>query len=156
MREGVLWTNLSRRELSRRLCEMGTPAGRYVVRKLLKKSGMGQRTARKKKSMGAHPDRNAQFEKIAKLKAQYAANAEPVISMDSKKKELIGNFSRAGHTHTQAPVETLDHDFPSAAQCQKTIPMPSACCCCVTEVAAMHLTGMSSRKNCRNWRIDWA
>jgi hypothetical protein len=114
MRDGVLWTNLSRREISRRLHEMGTPASRHVVRKLLKKSGMGQRTARKKKSMGAHPDRNAQFEKIAKLKAQYLANAEPVISIDSKKKELIGNFSRDGHTLTQAPVETFDHDFPSS------------------------------------------
>lgn len=116
MREGVLWTNLSRREISRRLREMGTPAGRHVVRKLLKKSGLGQRTARKKKSMGAHPDRNAQFEKIAKLKTQYLANAEPVISIDSKKKELIGNFSRDGHTLTQVPVETLDHDFPSAGE----------------------------------------
>lgn len=116
MREGVLWSNLSRREISRRLREMGTPAGRHVVRKLLKKSGLGQRTARKKKSMGAHPDRNAQFEKIAKLKTQYLANAEPVISIDSKKKELIGNFSRDGHTLTQVPVETLDHDFPSAGE----------------------------------------
>jgi hypothetical protein len=115
MRQGVLWTNLSRREISRRLREMGTPASRYVVRKLLKKSGMGQRSARKKKSMGAHPDRNAQFEKITKLKAQYAANGEPVISIDTKKKELIGNFSRDGHTLTQAPVDTLDHDFPSAS-----------------------------------------
>lgn len=114
MRQGVLWTNLSRREISRRLREMGTPASRHVVRKLLIKSGMGQRTARKKKSMGAHPDRNAQFEKITKLKAQYAANGEPVISIDTKKKELIGNFSRDGHTLTQAPVDTLDHDFPSA------------------------------------------
>jgi Rhodopirellula transposase DDE domain len=116
MRENVLWTNLSRREISQRLHEMGTPAGRYVVRKLLKKSGMGQRTARKKKSMGAHPDRNVQFEKIAKLKTQYLANAEPVISIDTKKKEQIGNFSRDGHTHTQAPVQTLDHDFPSAGE----------------------------------------
>ena len=115
MRQGVLWTNLSRREISRRLREMGTPASRHVVRKLLKKSGMGQRSARKKKSMGAHPDRNAQFEKITKLKAQYAANGEPVISIDTKKKELIGNFSRDGHTLTQAPVDTLDHDFPSAS-----------------------------------------
>lgn len=115
MREGVLWTNLSRREISRRLREMGTPASRHVVRKLLKRSGMGQRTARKKKSMGAHPDRNAQFEKIAKLKTQYLANSEPVISIDTKKKELIGNFSRDGHTLTQAPVDTLDHDFPSAS-----------------------------------------
>jgi len=121
MREGVLWTNLSRREISRRLREMGTPASRYVVRKLLKKCGLGQRRARKKKSMGAHPDRNAQFEKIGKLKEKYFANGDPVISIDSKKKELIGNFSREGHTHTQSPVDTLDHDFPSAGD-GKVIP----------------------------------
>ena len=53
MRQGVLWTNLSRREISRRLAEMGTPASRHVVRKLLKKHGLGQRKACKKKSMGA-------------------------------------------------------------------------------------------------------
>ena len=60
MREGVLWTNLSRREISRRLAALGTPASRHVVRRLLKKHGLGQRKACKKKSMGAHPDRNAQ------------------------------------------------------------------------------------------------
>lgn len=114
MRQGVLWTNLSRREISRRLAQMGTPASRYVVRKLLKKHGLGQRKARKKKSMGAHPDRNAQFERIAQLKAQYLARGEPVLSIDTKKKELIGNFAREGHTHTQVPVQALDHDFPSA------------------------------------------
>lgn len=114
MREGVLWTNLSRCEISRRLAEMGTPASRHIVRKLLKKSGLGQRKARKKKSLGAHPDRNAQFENIAKFKALYLAQGNPVISIDTKKKELIGNFSREGQTHTQVQVETLDHDFPSA------------------------------------------
>jgi len=114
MREGVLWTNLSRREISRRLAAMGTPASRYVVRKLLKKYGLGQRKACKKKSMGAHPDRNAQFENIGQFKAEYLARGEPVISIDTKKKELIGNFAREGHTHTQAQVQTLDHDFPSA------------------------------------------
>lgn len=56
MHEVVLWTNLSRREISRRLAAMGTPASRYVVRKLLKKCGFGQRKACTKKSMGAHPD----------------------------------------------------------------------------------------------------
>lgn len=116
MREGVLWTNLSRCEISRRLREMETPASRRTVRKLLRKHGLGQRKARKKKSMGAHPDRNAQFENIARLKAEYLAAGEPVISIDTKKKELIGDFAREGHTHTQAPVETLDHDFPSAGQ----------------------------------------
>ena len=116
MREGVLWTNLSRCEISRRLRDMDTPASRLTVRKLLKQHGLGQRKARKKKSMGAHPDRNTQFENIARLKADYLTTGDPVISIDTKKKELIGDFAREGHTHTQIPVETLDHDFPSAGQ----------------------------------------
>ena len=73
MREGVLWTNLSRREISRRLREMGTPASRHTVRKLMKKHHLGQRKVRKKKALGAHPDRDAQFQNIAKLQAEYRA-----------------------------------------------------------------------------------
>ena len=61
MREGVLWTNLSRREISRRLAELGAPASRHTVRKLMKYHGLGQRKVRKKSS-GAHPDRDTQFE----------------------------------------------------------------------------------------------
>lgn len=72
MREGVLWTNLSRCEISRRLAEMGSPASRHTVRKLLKKHGLGQRKARKKKSLGNHPDRNAQFENSANSKTSTA------------------------------------------------------------------------------------
>jgi hypothetical protein len=121
MREGVLWTNLSRSEISRQLAEMGSPANRHTVRKLLKKHGLGQRKARKKKSLGNHPDRDAQFQNIAKLKAAYQNAGDPVISMDTKKKELIGNFAREGHTYTQAQVDTLDHDFPSAGE-GKVIP----------------------------------
>jgi hypothetical protein len=68
MREGVLWTNLSLRELSRRLIGMGTPASRRTIRRLLRKLKIGRRTARKKKTMGHHPDRNAQFENIARLR----------------------------------------------------------------------------------------
>lgn len=121
MREGVLWTNLSRREISRRLAGMGSPGSRHTVRKLLKKHGLGQRKARKKKSLGNHPDRDVQFQNIAKFKAAYQDAGDPVISMDTKKKELIGNFAREGHTYTQAQVDTLDHDFPSAGE-GKVIP----------------------------------
>lgn len=116
MRDGVLWTSLSRSEINRRLAEMGTPASRHTVRKLLKKHGLGQRKTRKKKPLGSHPDRDSQFQNIAKLKAAYLDKGEPVISIDTKKKELIGNFSREGHTYTQRPVDTLDHDFPSAGE----------------------------------------
>jgi hypothetical protein len=116
MREGVLWTHLSRREISRRLAELGTPASRHTVRQLMRKHGLGQRKVRQKKSLGAHPDRDAQFQNIARLKADYQAEGDPVIRIDSKKKELIGNFAREGHTHTQAPADALDHDFPSAGE----------------------------------------
>lgn len=121
MREGVLWTNLSRREISRRLEELGTPASRDTVRKLLRKHNLGQRKSRKKKALGNHPDRDAQFQNIAKLKASYLDAGDPVVSMDTKKKELVGNFSREGHTLTQEPEETLDHDFISAGE-GKVIP----------------------------------
>lgn len=115
MRAGVLWTNLSLCELSRRLRELGTPASRRVIRRLLRQLQVGRRTARKKKTMGHHPDRNAQFENIARLRREYQEAGDPIISVDTKKKELLGNFHRGGQTYTEQTVETFDHDFPSAA-----------------------------------------
>ena len=124
MREGVLWTNLSLRELSRRLVALGTPASRRTIRRLLRQRKLGRRTARKKKTMGHHPDRNAQFANIARLRREYEAAGDAVISIDTKKKELLGNFHRAGTTFTAETVETFDHDFGSAGQ-GKLIPVRS-------------------------------
>jgi hypothetical protein len=59
--------------------------------------------------------RTEQFERIAELKASYQAAGNPVISMDTKKKEHIGNFYREGRLYTTAAVQTFDHDFPSFA-----------------------------------------
>jgi hypothetical protein len=116
MRAGVLWTNLSLRELSRRLKALGTPASCRTIRRLLRQLGLGRRTARKKKTMGHHPDRNAQFENIARLRQEYINAGDPVISIDTKKKELLGNFHRSGTTFTEQTVETNDHDFNRAGQ----------------------------------------
>jgi hypothetical protein len=116
MRAGVLWTNLSLRELSRRRVAMGTPASRRIIRRLLQKLQIGRRTARKKKTMGHHPDRNAPFENSARLRREYEATGDAVIAIDTKKKELLGNFHRAGMTCTAETVETFDHDFGSAGQ----------------------------------------
>ena len=60
-------------------------------------------------------DRNEQFERIATLKADYQEAGNPVVSMDTKKKERIGNFYRDGSLYTTAEVHTYDHDFPSYA-----------------------------------------
>ena len=59
--------------------------------------------------------RNAQFENIARLKAQHIAAGNPVVSMDTKKKEYLGNFYRHGHLYTQEEIQVYDHDFNSLA-----------------------------------------
>ena len=69
MRVGVKWTNLFRRLIAKRMGELGTPVSRHIVSGLLKKHGYRRRKALKKKTMGPrHPDRNAQFENISRLK----------------------------------------------------------------------------------------
>jgi len=116
MRAEVNWTNLSRREISRRLEEMGTPACKQVVARLLRQHGYRRRKARKNLTMGSHPDRNAQFENIARLKKAYLDAGLPVLSIDTKKKELLGNFYRDGVIETQETVTVHDHDFASQGQ----------------------------------------
>ena len=64
--------------------------------------------------MGSHVDRNAQFERIAALKLEYISAGNPIISIDTKKKELLGNFFRAGKLECKDPILVNDHDFPSA------------------------------------------
>ena len=60
--------------------------------------------------------RNEQFERIAVLKAEYQEAGNPIVSMDTKKKEFIGNFYRDGTLYTTGEVQTYDHDFPSFAE----------------------------------------
>jgi len=60
-------------------------------------------------------DRNEQFENIANMKARYHLAGNPVVSMDTKKKEYIGNFYRQGRLYTTEVIETFDHDYNSFA-----------------------------------------
>ena len=115
MRQEVRWTDLTYEQIADHLAEAGTPVSVPVVKQLLKKHGYVKRKAQKSKAMGSHPDRNQQFENIARLKREYLGSANPIVSMDTKKKELIGNFYRAGRLLTQGVIETFDHDFPSFA-----------------------------------------
>lgn len=115
MQEGVRWTNLTVKEIVGRLAAAGTPVSRTVVKYLLRKHHYVKRKARKATAMGHHPDRNAQFEHIVQLKQTYRESENPIVSMDTKKKELLGNFYRPGQLYTQEVVNTFDHDFPSAA-----------------------------------------
>ena len=89
---------------------------RRIVRQLLKQHGFVSRQAQKKKSFKQHPDRNPQFENITALKAEYLAAGQPVLSMDTKKKEMLGNFYRSGKLYTREALEVWDHDFPSYSE----------------------------------------
>jgi hypothetical protein len=116
MRLDVRWTNLSRRQIAGRVTELGTPVSRHVVSQLLRRHRYRRRRALKKRTMGPrHPDRNAQFENIARLKREYLEAGLPVVSIDTKKKELLGDFYREGVIETQGTIEVNDHDFGSMA-----------------------------------------
>ena len=115
MRQDVHWTNLNYEEIAGHLAEAGTPVSVPVVKQLLEDHHYVTRKAQKSNAMGGHADRNQQFENIARLKREYLASDDPIVSMDTKKKELIGNFYRAGHLLTQGVIKTFDHDFPSFA-----------------------------------------
>lgn len=115
MRAGVLWTNLSLRRLAKKLAERGLRVSVKVVVQLLHKHRLGRRQALKKRSLKRHPQRDRQFQIIAHYRSLYEQAGNPILSVDTKKKELLGNFFRAGHAYTQKVVQTLDHDFPSLA-----------------------------------------
>ena len=113
MRENVKWTNLSRRQISRKLKEFGTPVNKDTVSKLLHQQGFHRRKSQKKRTLKQHADRNTQFEIIDKLKEEYLNAGNPVLSIDTKKKELLGSFYREGVTDAVEPTIVNDHDFPS-------------------------------------------
>ena len=101
MQTDSLWTNLSKEEISRRLEEQGTPVSPKIVQQLLDLHDIGRRQAFKNLTMGQHKDRNAQFENIATLKSRYFDSLDPLMSIDTKKRELMGLFYRDGRLYVQ-------------------------------------------------------
>ncbi len=117
MDETVRWTNLRPWEIAQRLAERyELEVSRTVVCKLLKKHHYRRRKALKKQTLKTVPYRNEQFENIAHLIAAYERTANPIMSMDTKKKEYLGNFYRDGHLYSLEQLLTYDHDFTSLAQ----------------------------------------
>jgi hypothetical protein len=114
-RPEVVWTYLTPKEIAEGLTKRGTPVCAKTARRLLGVFGFGRRQAQKKRALGVSPNRNAQFENIGYLKADYNDTEDPILSMDAKRKEVLGNFSRKGAVYATGVVETLDHDFLSSA-----------------------------------------
>lgn len=111
------WVRSSLRQLSTRLGATGHPASPPTVGRLLGDLGYALHVnAKKAEAKATHADRNAQFEHIAAQRQTFQAAGLPMISVDTKKKELIGNFKNAGQTWSQDAEEVNVHDFPQDAQ----------------------------------------
>ena len=116
MNADIKWTNLAGTQIAERLSEArGQPVRVHVVKQLLKKNKYVRRKARKSRRIGDCVQRDAQFQNIRKLKEQHIDLGYPILSIDTKKKELLGTLYRAGKLYTTEVIEVFDHDFPYLA-----------------------------------------
>lgn len=108
------WTTRSTRSLADELTGQGFAVTHSVVAKVLVAQGYSLQAAQKSAEGSDHPDRDAQFRYLAGLVERFRAAGEPVISVDAKNKELIGNFAPKGKQWRPVgrPVEVNTHDFP--------------------------------------------
>ena len=90
------WTCKSTTQLAGELTRQGHPVSPRTVGRLLKANGYSLQSIRKTKEGGHHPDRNAQFEHISATVTKFQHRGQPVISVDTKKKELVGEFKNRG------------------------------------------------------------
>ncbi|MCY3894353.1 MAG: ISAzo13 family transposase [Acidimicrobiaceae bacterium] len=111
------WTSKSVRELSRELASQGFRASAELVRRLLHKMGYSLQATAKRNEGASHPDRDGQFEYLNGLAGDWLDAGEPVISVDTKKKELIGRYANAGREWQPKgePERVAVHDFADRA-----------------------------------------
>lgn len=116
------WTTKSLAQLTKGLYGKGFRVSKKTVGRLLKQAGYRLQAVFKTKEGASHPDRDAQFGHINTLAARFLAGGAPVISVDTKKKELVGEYANGGREWQPAgmPVEVNGHDFPSGVP--KAIP----------------------------------
>jgi transposase len=117
------WTTKSTRHLAGQLTAMGHAISHSAVANLLRSVGFSLQGTRKTLEGAQHPDRDAQFRYINSLAASFLAAGDPVISVDTKKKELVGRFTQAGREWqpTGQPEQVSTYDFPDLAE-GKAIP----------------------------------
>lgn len=115
--ERIRWTNRSPAEITAQAVAKGFSVCADTVRRMLTEElGLCRRQAVKDEAGSKFADRDAQFQHIARRRAWYERCGWPVISIDTKKKELLGEFFRAGRAYTDGVLHVQDHDFVSSDQ----------------------------------------
>ena len=113
---GLKWTHRTTVKLAHELRGLGIHVCPQTVARLLKAMGYSLRVNHKKLAGASHPNRDQQFRYITELRERCAADSIPVISVDTKKKELVGAFRNPGAKWDRSPELVNDHDFPSDAE----------------------------------------
>ncbi len=109
----VIWVSISVPQISREMAGNGYDISEYIVRQILDSLGFRHRSFRKDIAMKDVKDRDAQFKNISSIRTACEEIGLPIISIDTKKKELIGNFKRSGKVLSKGQPKSLDHDFAS-------------------------------------------
>ena len=113
---GLKWTRKTTKKIAKALEQIGIHVCANTVARLLKQLKFRLRLNHKKRSTASPVDRDRQFRRIKRLRKQFALRGDPIISVDAKKRELVGNFKNTGASWRQEAKETHDHDFRSLSK----------------------------------------
>ena len=112
---GLKWTRRTTGKIAMLLADYGIEVSSNTVARLLHQMGYSLRVNRKQIPTDSSPDRNRQFLYISDLRDRFKRQSQPIISIDTKKRELVGNFKNAGERWGASPLLVNDHDFRSDA-----------------------------------------
>ena len=110
----VKWTYLSKVQIQSSLLEKELTVSLYYIRQMLQQLGYKKRKMCKMKTLQEVANRNEQFEKIAAYRDSFTAAGLPILSIDTKNKEVLGDFGRSGTAYATGERKVLDHNFQGA------------------------------------------
>ena len=113
---GLKWTRKTTQKIADQLASLGIHVGRSTVGRLLRMMKFSLKVNQKSIGAGRNPERNKQFEHIGGERRHAEATGIPVISVDAKKREMVGPFKNAGAAWCQQARQVNDHDFRSMAE----------------------------------------
>ena len=116
MRADVMWTDVTPQEISDRLQTQAVSVSPRIVRRILDTLGFARRQMAKVLPGGDSPQRDAQFRHVSHLIQEFLEAGNPILSIDTKKKEFLGTLYRDGKVYCQQAIPVFDHDFPSLAR----------------------------------------
>lgn len=112
---GLRWTRKTLRALEKALRRKGFKVGFVTIRRLLRKLRYATRVNRKRLTREQDPERDRQIRYVARLRRRFLKAGQAVVSVDTKKRELVGNFKNAGRTWRREAIPVLEYDYPSHA-----------------------------------------